>query len=126
MEIFFLDDDESVLGYHNALTKRAYPNAEITMFNDGRTLLGEILKRKNNEEPFPDFVFIDIEMPDLDGFDVLKILKTEGENVGNVKLFILTVRELIEIEEKLNTFENVEFISKPLTTEKLNALKLAY
>jgi len=65
----------------------------------------------------PDWVLLDIRMPDLDGFEVLKRLKAKD---SRVKVMMITGSEDKVSQEKANNLGAVDYIVKPLDLEELH------
>lgn len=73
---------------------------------------------------FPEIIFIDINMPLMNGFQFIESLKKSlPENISALKLVILTSsdnpRDRLKAEEIV---EGITFLNKPLTHEMLNQL----
>jgi len=68
------------------------------------------------DEKFPDLILLDIRMPDLNGFDVLKILK-ESEKNKNIPIIIISGLEDPENEEKGLDLGAVDYIQKPFNSK---------
>ena len=64
----------------------------------------------------PDLILLDIIMPDINGFDVLKTLKT-SERTRAIPVIIITGLERYENEEKGLELEAADFIRKPFNTK---------
>ena len=66
----------------------------------------------------PDLVLLDIKMPDMDGFEVCRALKSDGINADVPVIF---VSALDEISDKVKGFESggVDFITKPFQAEEV-------
>ncbi len=78
----------------------------------------------------PDLILLDIQMPDMNGFEVCRKLK-ENEETKNIAVMFLTAHG--EIEEVVKGFEAgaVDYIAKPFRAQELisrvfNHLQLAY
>jgi len=62
----------------------------------------------------PDVILMDIIMPDMNGYDVLKIIKN-NEKTKNIPVIFITGLDSIEDEEKGLALDAVDFIHKPFS-----------
>ena len=67
-------------------------------------------------ENMPDLILLDILMPDMNGFDVLTVLKN-SEKTRNIPVIIITGLENFEDEEKGFSLEAADFIRKPFSNK---------
>ncbi len=107
--IFVIDDEEDIrITLQGILEDEGY---RTKSFESGEEAIEYI---KSNEEP--DAVFLDIWLPEMDGIEVLKVLKNKRPHVpvimisghGNIETAVQTI--------KLGAFD---FIEKPLSLEKI-------
>ena len=69
--IAVIDDSQTVRKIiETCLQRESY---QVVTFNDGVTALRHFLPEK--QEPIPDLVFLDIELPYMDGYQVVRYLK---------------------------------------------------
>jgi len=112
--IFVVDDSDTNLSMAEAVLEDQYrvmtmPSA-AKMFN----LLGKII---------PDLILLDIEMPEMNGFDALKKLKAEPLWM-EIPVIFLTGRNNAEVEAHGFEIGAVDFITKPFSAPVLlNRLK---
>ncbi|EKD33718.1 MAG: hypothetical protein ACD_75C02619G0004 [uncultured bacterium] len=68
----------------------------------------------------PDLILLDVKMPDMDGYEVCRALKSEEQNRDIPVIFISA---LDEIRDKINGFEagGVDFITKPFEATEVLA-----
>jgi two-component system nitrate/nitrite response regulator NarL len=82
------------------------------------------LKNINGEAP-PDIIFLDLNMPEVDGFSFLKSFNTLPESVRtNSKIVVLTSSNSSKDREQV--FENksvIQFITKPLKQSDIEELQ---
>lgn len=125
--IFLIDDDPVV----NIISKRIIAKADIAenveVYTDVTNALKE-LKRKHESDlkTLPDIVFLDINLPDKNGWDFLDEFQNLCEEISlNCKVYMLTSSIDPNDVKKSQTYEAVkDFIVKPLTQEKLARLNI--
>ena len=72
--------------------------------------------QKMAETYTPDIILLDIIMPDMDGYEVLKALKS-SENTKKIPVIIITELTSVEDEEKGLALGAADFIRKPFSAE---------
>ena len=89
-------------------------NDEYTVFAaiDGASALGLIKKNQ------PDLILLDIMMPAMDGFEVLKILKSD-ENYSEIPVIFLTAMNQLQNKTKGFKAGVVDYIVKPFEIEEV-------
>lgn len=70
----------------------------------------KLLRRKK-----PDLVLLDVSMPDIDGFEVLRFMK-ETEELANIPVIFVTGEHETEMEEKGLALGAVDYVKKPFNT----------
>lgn len=106
--IVVIDDERPILMTLEALLKRN--NFEVNLANTAAIGVNAIKKQR------PDLVLLDLGLPDADGIDVLRELRTEFDDL---QVIVLTAHDTLAnaIESiKLGAFH---FISKPYSPEEL-------
>ena len=94
--ILLVDDDQNVLDLHTRLIQAQLPECRVIHAHHGRDAL-EILSTLH-----PDLILLDLMMPELDGFGVLKALQTD-ETMRRIPVVVLTSKVLDERDmEKLD------------------------
>lgn len=87
---------------------------DILASRDGQNAI-EIVK-----EDKPDLVLLDIMMPDMDGFEVCEILKSD-ENTKDIPVIFLTAKTEEESIEKAYEIGGIDYITKPFKQKELLA-----
>lgn len=80
----------------------------------------------STDDQFPEIIFLDVNMPVMNGWDFLKeFQKLPASIVEKCKVFILSSSIDPQDIQKSKLYACVqEFISKPLTPEKMGALQM--
>ncbi|WP_375583065.1 PAS domain S-box protein [Cyclobacterium xiamenense] len=74
-----------------------------------------------------DLVLLDLQMPEMDGFEVAKIIrKLDLLSKRNVPIIALTASSLLEVKDQLEASGMDDYISKPFTPENLYSKIVKY
>jgi CheY-like chemotaxis protein len=113
--IMLVEDSEGdVYIFKRAISDTKILN-EVLVYKDGKEAL-EYLEDESN--PIPGIIFLDINMPMVSGFDVLKKLKAEPR-LARIPVVMLTISQ--EEEDIIRSYDYgaVSFITKTVRPENL-------
>lgn len=91
------------------LLKKYLNNLEISYANDGQE--GFI----KYQELKPDYIFLDLLMPKIDGFELIKMIKEHDENA---KIIVLSADVQKNVQNEISSYNVISFINKPFNDEK--------
>lgn len=123
--VMLVDDNDT----DNFISKRII---ELTKFakkieikNSGKSALQYLEAEKNNDVNLPDLIFLDINMPIVDGFVFLYEFEKFPDNIKQkCKVIILSSSDnKRDIDRIVNNSYVIKFITKPLTDEVLKDLR---
>ncbi|MCL2792670.1 MAG: response regulator [Spirochaetaceae bacterium] len=103
--IFLVDDDVTNLARSNDSLGKSYKL--FTMNSSGRLL-------KMLESHVPDLILLDVEMPELDGYETIKLLKSK-EETKNIPVIFLTAHRDEESELRGLSLGAIDYIAKPFS-----------
>lgn len=124
--VMLVDDNDT----DNFISKRII---EITKFakrvevkGSGKGALDYLKENQNKPEELPNIIFLDINMPIVDGFVFLYEFEKFTELVRNkCKVIILSSSDnKRDIDKIVNNNHVIKFITKPLTEAALDEIKL--
>lgn len=119
-KILLIDDDEINNFTVNAVLKRVGSIQNYAIKDNGWDAL-EYLKANDNKDTFPDFIFVDINMPEMDGFEFLERYEVMfWPQHPNTRISMLSSSVSERDRERALQFSSVcEYVCKPLTESKL-------
>ncbi|MCL2051006.1 MAG: diguanylate cyclase [Lachnospiraceae bacterium] len=109
--ILIVDDDKSNLDVLNHILKNDY---SIYVAKSGETAI----RRAVSDQP--DMILLDIIMPDMSGYDVIKVLK-EDEATKSIPVIFITALSSVADEERGFLLGAVDYIMKPFNNSILKA-----
>ena len=107
--IFLVDDNASNLSMGRDVLSGTY-NAYT--FNSGQTLFKALDKKK------PDLILLDVEMPEMNGYEVIERLKSDKSTV-DIPVIFLTAHESVEAEIRGFSLGAADYITKPFSAPRL-------
>ena len=99
-----------------ALSESAYPN-ELDVAEDGEGAMARLLRQGEfAEAPLPDLIFLDLNLPKKDGFQVMREIR-EQPHLRHIPVMILTSSQAQEDMLVSYGLAVRSYIRKPLETE---------
>lgn len=123
-KVLIIDDDP----IHNMVSSKLIEKAQFAHKTD-KVLSGKLalqyLERTIEENTLPDLIFLDINMPLMDGWEFLDRFKDMKKNLGK-EVYILMLTSSIspdDIERSQHHPMVFDFVTKPLSLEKLKDIQ---
>ena len=111
MRILFVDDDPILREF--AVVNLATEHASVETAPDGAEALSAIAAHA------PDMVLLDLEMPTMDGFEVLKALRASPKH-RDLPVIVVTGREDVDAVDRAFAAGATSFVVKPLNWRLLS------
>lgn len=109
--VVVVDDDVANLKMAGLILSRQH--MRVTALKSGRALLDYI---RNNS---PDVILLDVRMPEMDGFETMRLLKQEMAPGQEIPVIFLTADDNAESEMKGLNLGAMDFIKKPFVPDVL-------
>ena len=112
-KVMIVDDSPVLLKqFGNLLTSWGY---QMTLVNDSAKATQQIMAEK------PDIVFMDINMPNLNGFELIKQIRRQS-SLTNIPLVLVTSENSITNNFRAK-WANCRFLSKPRTSDDIKEFR---
>jgi CheY-like chemotaxis protein len=115
------DHPDDVFIMRFALKRAGLPNP-LFVARDGEEVVeylgGEGAYADRGSYPFPSLVLLDLKMPRMDGFDVLRWCKSHPE-INGLPIVVLSGSDLDEDKQRANELGAADYRVKPVGTENL-------
>ena len=115
----FLIDDDNVLNYLNAeLSRKEHPTSVIRVFENAENAIDALKDIVLNDNiDFPNIIFIDINMPNMDAWDFLELFhQFPAKSIANCKIVIQSSSsDPIDIIKSKKYASVLCIVSKPIT-----------
>jgi CheY-like chemotaxis protein len=124
--ILLVDDNPADNEFHRIKIKKADVCNQIKVVTSGQAALDYLHKSgepgQAEEFPKPDLIYLDINMPGMNGFEFLEEYKKLDENLKSKVVIVMLTTSLNpdDRERALSTKQVTEFQNKPLTIETLH------
>lgn len=121
--ILLIDDDPIANMISTKIIERTFA-LKVVAFTNAIEALQLLKEHPSGPESFPAVIFLDINMPHMDGWEFLEEFQKLDKNIlANCTVIMLTSSIDIEDIERSKTYNCVnDFISKPLTQDKVRTL----
>lgn len=106
--ILLVDDNDDDYIFFSDTLKRLYPDIKLTRAEDGRHGMNTLHEMK----PMPDLIFLDINMPRMNGWECLAAIKANQET-AHIPVVMFTTSSLKAEISKAKALGANLFVTKP-------------
>jgi CheY-like chemotaxis protein len=119
-KVYLIDDDDIYVFLTKKTILRVRPDLEVEVFSDGLQAINHLKEIKDEVGLLPDVIFLDLNMPVMDGWEFLKEYQEIYPSFARAnELYIVSSSISPHEMERSKSIEVVsEFIIKPLVKEK--------
>jgi CheY-like chemotaxis protein len=110
-----IDDDADDREFFREAVAQVFPSAQCQEAIDG---VEALKKLRMESEQLPDYIFLDLNMPRMDGKSLLVELKKDCQ-LKHIPVVIFTTSSALEDKEQTQILGAASFITKPYEFDKL-------
>jgi CheY-like chemotaxis protein len=120
--VYIIEDDAISSFIIKRIVDDRLKGKESIVFENGQVAIKSLKHTFENGDELPDLIFLDINMPIMDGWEFLEALRVLDPQVS-IPIFILTSSINPADMEKAKSYQTVKgFLSKPFTYAKLDGI----
>lgn len=122
--VLFIDDDKATNFVHKFLAKKTSRFERVEVVSSAREGLDYLLNAEKGQKTIPDLIFLDINMPAMDGWDFLNHYEEQRYSIKErIKIYMLSSSSRPADISRAKEYNHVcGFITKPLTENLLTKL----
>ncbi|MES2837857.1 MAG: response regulator [Bacteroidota bacterium] len=119
--IWIIDDDDIFQFVMKINISRILNDVDINFFSEGLSFLKTVELVKKNDEPCPNIIFLDINMPLMNGWEVIeKIKEMNCLDMHKTKLYLCSSSiDARDLEKAKSNNLITEYLLKPIDFDKL-------
>lgn len=114
--IYLVDDDEDDCFFAQQ-TLEPHANCELTIFENGQKLIDYLIQ--NPDSKLPTLILLDLNMPMLNGFETLSLLK-QHDRWSGVPVVVLTTSDHQDDKSRCQALGAEGFLTKPADYSSLS------
>jgi len=115
-KVILVEDDSAIIDIYQTMIKKAH--FEVEVLSVGQDVMNKMKKIESGEEAKPDIILLDLILPDMNGVEVLKNIKT-NKITKDIKVFVLTNQEETNVKFEGGTKPDKFIIKANITPTQL-------
>jgi len=119
-KVYLIDDDDIFVFLTKKTILKVAADVDVEVFSDGLQAITHLKEVKNDPEKLPDIIFLDLNMPVMDGWEFLAEYQHVRPSLARKNQLYIVSSSISphEMERSRNISAVSEFIIKPLVKEK--------
>lgn len=118
IKILLIEDNEDDIFFMEEALKESKFVVDMDIVMDGEEAMNYLNKLEDNNEISVDLILLDLNLPRIDGFEILKQL-SKSDDLNLIPVIVLTTSDDYEDVLKSYKLQANAFITKPVDFEKM-------
>ncbi|GAB3661655.1 response regulator [Echinicola sediminis] len=122
--ILLIDDDEPTHLMNKVIIRKTMSAEKVIVVKSGIEALAYLNQQKESEGPFPNLIFLDINMPAMNGWEFMEEYRrfSEGQK-SDIFIVMLSTSDCPDDLERASRYREIcEYETKPLTIDKMKRI----
>jgi len=125
--VLLIDDSIPINYFHKIIIEKSGVSLSCVAVNNGQEGLDYLQIKQDAQERFPELIFVDINMPVMNGWEFLEKFRTNHiATLKEVVTVMLTTSINPDDKEKAKKLNVLNYLPKPLTVKVLEDLCESY
>jgi len=125
--VLLIDDSVPINYFHKIIVEKSGVALSCIAVNNGQEGLDYLQIKQDAQERFPELIFVDINMPVMNGWEFLDKLRTKHKSIlKEVVTVMLTTSINPDDKERAKKLNVPNYLPKPLTVQVLEDLCESY
>jgi len=122
--IWIVDDDPIYQIIVNKLILKSQLFLNVSSFKNGKDAIDEFKRRLDQKEALPSVIFLDINMPIMDGWEFMnEMVVLKNQIKEKIKIYIVSSSIALEDQSKALQYpEIISYLVKPLNNNDLTSI----
>ncbi|QGY42303.1 response regulator [Maribellus comscasis] len=121
-KIIFIDDDTELVSIYNSILERKNLSDYLLHFENAKDGL-KYLKGIKNKEKLPDYILLDLYMPEMDGFKFLEYFERISKLKDSIEIYVCTSSRKKDDRNRVMKYPFVSaYLEKPLPSDFIELL----
>lgn len=119
--VSIIDDDHFFQYSTKRILERSEKVKDILQFYDGEEAIDYLIENKNESQRLPNLIFLDLNMPFMDGWQFLDAFTTHKFSLELITIYICTSSTSIVDKEKFNKYPKLNgYLIKPISKHEFS------
>ncbi len=120
-KVVFIDDDKELVSIYNSILKRKNLSEFLICFDNAKDGINYL--KETNKDELPDYILLDLYMPDMDGFEFLRNFEKMKKVNNGIEIYVCTSSKKKDDRKQVMKYSFVNaYLEKPLSSDFLEFL----